>query len=241
MRAVARSRVASRALALLAVVALALALTACHSGAKATPTPTVTPADLLHRAADRMAEVQSLRFDLEHQNGASEILNGLMMTSAKGAVAGPNRLSIDADVQAGPISATVKIIVLPDQSWVTNPLTGRWERQDVQVAQFFDPTKGVPALMRDVTNPKITGSEKVDGADTWVVEATVDSGSLSLFTSGASSGKQLQARAWIGKDDPLVHRIEIVGGITANEPSNLVRTLTLTDIGANIDIQPPQQ
>jgi hypothetical protein len=227
------------ALAPLAAALLAASLVAACGGGQSDVSG-VDAAKLLQQSATRMAQVQSLRFDLEMQNGAAEILNGLQMTSAKGAVAGPNRLSLDADVQMGPLNATVKIIVLPDQSWVTNPLTGRWEKQDVQIAPFFDPTTGVPGLMRSVTTPKVTGTATVDGHKTYVVEAVVDSGELSLFASGAPSGKKLQARAWIGVDDPVVYRIEVVGGISASEPSNLVRTLTLSDIGAAIDIQPPQ-
>jgi hypothetical protein len=223
---------------LVLVALLAATLAGCGRGSS--DVSGVNAADLLQRAATRMAGVTSLRFDLEQQNGAAEILNGLAMTRAKGAVAGPNRLSIEADVSAGPLNATVKIIVLPDQSWVTNPLTGRWEKQDVQIAPFFDPTTGVPGLMRSVTNPKVTGTATVDGHRTYVVEAVVDSGALSLFSTGAPSGKKLQARAWIGVDDPLVYRIEVVGGISASEPSNLVRTLTLSDLGAAIDIQPPR-
>lgn len=236
--ALTRARAILLALTVLLAVSLGGVLTGCRGGS--TDVSNVNATDLLQRAATRMSQVQSLRFDLEQQNGAAEILNGLMMTGAKGAVAGPNRLSIEADVSAGPLNATVKIIVLPDQSWVTNPLTGRWQKQDVQIAPFFDPAAGVPGLMRSVTNPKVTGTASIDGHQTYVVEAVVDSGALSLFSAGAPSGRKLQARAWIGVDDPLVYRIEVVGGISASEPSNLVRTLTLSDLGAAIDIQPPQ-
>lgn len=231
-----RARYAATLLALPLVVALV----ACGGGGDSADVAAVDAPELLERAAARVEAARSFRFTLEHENGATVILSGLEMRSAKGEVAGPNELAMTVDAQAGPLSVQVGIVVLPDQSWVTNPLTGRWERQDLNVSAFFDPAQGVTALMRGITDARVSRTDTIDGVQTYVVEASIDSGELALFAQGAPAGTALAAKAWIGVDDPLVYCIEITGGITSAEPANLVRRLTLRDWGAAIAIAPPR-
>ncbi|MBM3141217.1 MAG: LppX_LprAFG lipoprotein [Chloroflexi bacterium] len=237
-----RARLARRVAVALFVLAVGLAALAvgCRGGGGGGDVKDVDAAELLRRAAERMDGVRSMRFLLEHQNGKAEILNGLLMERAEGAVAGADRLTVEVLAQAGPLNAKIGIVILPDQSWITNPLTGRWERQQVTIASLFDPASGVTALMRSVTSPRVTGREQAGVVDAYVVEAKVDSGELALFASGAPSGRELTAKAWIGVADPLVHRIEVTGAITTAEPANLVRRLTLRDFGAEIAIEPPR-
>ncbi|MDA0366595.1 MAG: LppX_LprAFG lipoprotein [Chloroflexi bacterium] len=230
-----------RALVATALLALTVsAAAACGGGDDGADLGAVDAPALLESAAARIETARSFRFTLEHENGATAILSGLEMRGAKGEVAGPDELSMTVDAQAGPLSVQVSIVVLPDESWVTNPLTGRWERQDIDVSAFFDPAQGVTALMRGITDAHVTTTDEIGGAQAYVVEATIDSGALALFAQGAPAGTALAATAWIGVDDPLVYRIEITGGITSAEPANLVRRLTLSDWGAAIAISPPR-
>lgn len=230
----------TRRLRLLLASGLAtLALAACGGGDLDIDTSDVDVEALLTSAADRMDEASSFHFDLEHDNGTATIVRGLEMVRAEGDVEGADRMHLLVEAKSGPLSANIEMIVLPDEGWLTHPVTGRWERETIDVAAFFDPAQGVTGLMRSLDGGEITGAETVDGVGTYRVEANIASELMTLF-GDARAGETIRLKAWIGIDDPLVHRIEAVGGIVADEPDNLVRRLTLTDFGQTFDIQAPR-
>ena len=223
----------------LAGVAAMLALAACGGGGPDVDTSNVDVDALLIAAADRMDEVNSFSFELEHENGTATIVRGLEMERAEGDVAGADRMRLLVAAKVGPLNAEIEMIVLPDESWITNPLTGRWEREDIDVASFFDPGEGVTALMRAIEGGEVTGAETINGFDAYRVEADAPSESLTLF-GDARAGKTIRLKAWIGVDDPVLHRLEAVGGIVAGEPDDLVRRLTFIDFGETFEIEAPR-
>ena len=228
----------SRVSLLVALALGALLLGACRGGGKAETK--VDAQQLLNAAATRMDGVGSFHFELTQQNGATPIMAGLEMLSASGDVGGRDRQRLNIKGRFGTIPVQVNVVILPDASYVSNPITGRWEKDTISIASFFDPANGVTALMRSVTDARITGTETLDGVPTHRVEARIDSGKLALFAAGAPAGRALTARAWIGVDEPLVHRLEVEGGITAAEPQNLVRRLDFSRFGQDLIIAPPQ-
>jgi hypothetical protein len=221
-----------------AAVALAFAFVACGGGSEV-DTSNVDVEQLLTDAADRMDQVQSFSFDLEHENGTATIVRGLGMTHAKGNVGGADRMHLKVRVRAGPLNAEIEVIVLPDEGWITNPFTGRWEREQIDVASFFDPSDGVIGLMRSIEGGEVTGTETIDGVETYRVEADVPSEQLTLF-GNPREDETIRVTAWIGIDDPLVHRVEAVGGIVPGEPDDLLRRLTFRDFDQTFDIQAPR-
>ncbi len=222
---------------LLVAVAGGLVVSACRGGSGDSD---ADAADVLKRGAERMDRVKSFHFDLTHENGTSQIVRNLQMVSATGDVVPPDRLRLDAKAKAGPLNIAVGIIAIPGASYITNPLTGRWEQEQISVSQFFDPATGVTALMRAATNPRVTGTEKVEGRNVYRIEASVDSGDLALFASGAAPGRAMTARAWVGVDDPVLVRVEIEGAVSDGEPANLVRRLTLSKWDEPVQISAPQ-
>ncbi len=230
----------ARAAAALVVAALLVAaLAACGSdGEDRVDLESIDAAALLQAAADRTDQARSFHFLLEHEGGTTQIVRGLNMERAEGDVAGADRLRVEVKASAGPLNLKVEIVVIGDEAWITSPLTGRWEREDISIEEVFDPANGVTAIMRATTGGHLTGAERVGGVRTYRVEATVDSGDVTLFGE-PRPGAMLLAIVWIGVDDPLVHRIEIVGGLAPGEPDDLVRRLTLSRFDAEIEIAPP--
>jgi len=148
-------------------------------------------------------------------------------------------MHLKVSVKAGALNAEIVVIVLPDEGWITDPFTGRWERERIDVASFFDPADGVIGLMRSIEGGEITGTETLDGVETYRVEAEVPSEQLTLF-GNPREGETIRVVAWIGIDDPLVHRVEAVGGIVPEEPDDLLRRLTFREFDETFDIQAPR-
>lgn len=228
-----------RRLLVLLTASASLLLAACGGGDADVDTSEVDVAALLLASADRMEQEPAFHFDLEIENGRIQIVRGINIERAEGDIAAADRVYFKIEARVGPLLAELEIIVLPDEGWITNPLTGRWEREDIDVAQFFDPTDGITAVMRAITDAEITATETINGVSTYRVETAVDSSLLTLF-GNPQSGVELQLKAWIGIDDPLVYRIEVVGGVMAREEANLIRRLNLSQFGADFDIQPPR-
>lgn len=231
-----------RGFALLAVLVVALMggvlASACRGGGS--DVSKVDGADVLRRGAERMDKVKAFHFELEHEKGTTQIVRNLQMVSASGDVVPPDRLRLDAKAKAGPLNIAVGIVALPGHSYITNPVTGRWEEETISVASFFDPAIGVTALMRGATDAKVVAREDLGGRSTYRIEASVDSGKMTLFAANAAPGRKLKARVWVGVDDPVLVRVEIEGTVSEGEPADLLRRLTLSKFDESIQIDAPK-
>jgi len=230
--------VSRRALVVLGLFLAVLLLTACDD-APDVPLDGVDPVLLLSAAAERTEQATSFHFALEHEGGTTEIVRGVQMTSAEGDVVGTDRLRASIEGSVGPLNLKLEIVILPDESWITNPLTQRWEREEISVDDLFDPAVGVTALMRAVSEPRLTGADSIDGVAVYRVAASVDSGDVQMFGS-ARAGRELVATAWIGVDDLLVYRIELQGPLNSGEPDDLIRRITFSDFDVAVEIVAPR-
>jgi lipoprotein LprG len=226
----------------LAVMSLlfALLVTACGSDeAEAPATATPEPAALLQQAAARMEQVRSLHFLLEHENGSTKIVRGIAMTEAEGDLVAPDKMQATVKGSLGPVDFEVGIVILGADAWIQNPITHRWDDEDITIDQVFDPQEGVVGLVRSAQSPTIEDTEKVGGVDCYRVEATLDSGDLTQLPGDPQPGRSVPTTAWVGVKDPLVHKIEIRGPVASGESDDLVRTLTLTRFDEDVSIAPP--
>ncbi|MDA0269461.1 MAG: LppX_LprAFG lipoprotein [Chloroflexi bacterium] len=224
-------------IALVALGVVALLLVACGGGGSVAG---VDAEAVLAGAAERMDRVEAFHFVLTQENGTTPIMLGLELVSAEGDIAGTDRAQMEIRARLGTSNLRLGIVILPEQSYITNPLTGRWQREEVSLAAFFNPEAGVTALMRSVTAASVSRTERIGDVETYRVDATVDSGSLDLFAPDAPAGRALHARAWVGIEDSLVYRIEIEGAVTPEEAENTLRRLDLTRFDQPVEIVAPR-
>jgi hypothetical protein len=225
-------------LAALVVVAAALACNNAGPGSGGE----LTPQQTLGRAADRMSELQSFSFVMEHENGFTTIVTPMAqmpMERAEGAVSGGDRLRADVRARMGPLAANISLVILPTGSWMTNPLTQQWAPAALGMDQFFDPVTGIPGLIRDLKDPSYGPVEPVAGTNTQVVQATIESGQLASLAPAATPGRTLQVKLWVGTDDPVVHRIDILGQLEDTDRPEVVRRLLLSNFNGNVVIEAP--
>lgn len=227
---------------------LALLVAACggkHSSTQTqvTASPTPTPKQRLNTAADRMQALPSFHFLLTHENGASTIALGLQMTRAEGDFQQPDRFRANVNANFQSIPVAVKVINVGANTWITNPLQSGDHYQPLpngtQATAILDPQTGILHAARDVQNPMLAGSEKINGADTMIVQGTVDAADLTSLATDAQAGHQVTARVWIGRDDSLVYKVRLEGPLSDSEPKNIVRQIETSHFNEKIDIEPP--
>lgn len=203
------------------------------------------PADLpegpgvLEGAAARMEQVGSMHFVLDHEDGTTQIVRAIAMSRAEGDVVAPDRMQAIIEGGLGPVSFEVGIVIIGEDAWIQNPLNRRWENEDITIDEVFDPRAGVVALVRSAQSPEVTDIEQVDGVDSYRVEATLDSGDLELLPGDPAPGRAVPTVAWVGVDDQLVRRVELLGPVSRGESEDLVRRLTLSRFDEDVPIVPP--
>ena len=230
---------------LLAPPLLALALAACSGGGSAKPVPTPVARDLLTAAADRMAAVKTFHFVLDHENGGTPIIMNLSMRRAEGDMGVPDRMRADVSAVApsfGNLRVDVTVIAVGPDAQITNPFNrAQWVPLPgkTPLSAIFDPSAGAVALLRSVTDAQITGTEKINGIDTWKVEGPLQATDLVAFMPTAELGHTLKATAWIGRDDKQLYRVRIEGAAGVDDAPNVVRKLEFSKYDQPVKIELP--
>lgn len=189
----------SRALA--ALTALTLALTGCTAKKKDDPAPPGgdLPAaeQLVASAALAMAGVKTVHFTLD-VNGK---IAGLTLKHAEGDLTREGAAKGKATIAQFGATVEGEFVIVDKKLYLKGP-TGGFQELPLAAAStlydpsaILDPARGVAKLLSAARNPKVLGTEKVDGADAYKVGLDTDPVSLSAIIPGATEG--ITAVLWL--------------------------------------------
>jgi hypothetical protein len=228
---------------LVAVLSLVVACGGGGGGDKSSPTPaTLPPVDqVLPKAVERVGTVKSFHFRLEHENGTSPLPLNLKLRTAEGDIQVPDRMKADLEAEVGGATLKVSIVGIADEAWMTNPFSRQWQPlpAGTNISAIFDPAAGIAAVARSLQDVRVTGMEKVDGENTYVLEGTVDSGILKAAVPIAEPGLTVGVKLWISTNDYTMRQIRLEGPFAPGEPENIVRILVLSNFDEPVSIEPP--
>src|SRR5580765_5104872 len=91
---------------------------ACGGSSKPSGSQSVTAESVLSNATAALAKVKSFHFHITHENGTTPMPLGLQLVDAEGDVAVPDKLAADVKAKAGPVSVSVKVIGIGDDTWI---------------------------------------------------------------------------------------------------------------------------
>ncbi len=241
-------RVRIRAAATMLAVVLAALLVACgddKGGDKPSGAATAAPPDaatLLRQSAERMEQVKSFHFVLDHERGSSPIVLGLAMSRAEGDVLRPDRLRADIEASAlGGVKVNTKLVSIGDTAHITNPFNpSRWEPlpSGTKLSDVFDPGNGTTAALRSVKDPRITGEETIAGKKVWRIEGDIDGAAVSALATIAEGGYTAKGTVWISQESRDVHRIRLDGPLGAKDTPGVIRRLELSRFDESVSITP---
>jgi len=231
---------------LLAMLLAGLTLAvACGGGGgeEAAPTPaTLPPADeILPKVVERVGAVKSFHFRLEHENGLSPMPLDLKLKTAEGDIQVPDRMKAKLEAEAAGALMRVEVIGIGDQGWMTNPFSHEWQAlpEGTTISAIFDPAAGIQAVAGSLQGVRVTGVEKIEGDNTYLLEGQVDSGVLEAAVPIAEPGLTVNVKIWVGVEDYTIREVRLEGPFAPGEPENIVRILHLSKFDEPVSIEPP--
>ncbi len=189
-----------------------------------------------------MAEVRSFRFTLVNKDGETPLPDGLGLRTARGAMAKPDKLDAQVTARVSGFPVEMKVISAEGRTYVTHPLTGRWQTYDFSLSPvaFFDPEKGVVQILRSMQQPSLTPGPRTGGAATSRVTGRLPASAVKFVTGSAIEGAMLDAELLIGSQDGLLREAKFIGHIAVGEPVGMSRVLEFSDFNQSFTIVPPQ-
>lgn len=233
------------AAAILAAIALAQACGRSTPPPTPTPAPTSTPTPtpinpqaLLRESGLAMERLGSFQFHLGHKSGGTPLSPGLLLQEAQGTVIKPDKISAQFSGTFGGFAIKSGLITLGDDSYMTNPLTGRWESVPRQVSPlgFFNPSLGIAAMMSQVEQVALLPG----GKDVHRLKGRLPTEALAPLLGTTLKGTTVGVELAIDGSHFYLLEATIEGTVTPGEPEGTVRLITISRFNEPFTIQPPQ-
>jgi hypothetical protein len=194
------------------------------------------------KSYENMQEVKSFHFVLEHNEGGTPIGSGIVMTKAEGDVVKPDKLKATITGTAMNMTVSVDLVTAEGKTMMTNPLNKKWEEltEQFQVLGVFDPSTGIGAIVKDITNPTSLDDEKIGSTLCYHIKGDIVSQALEPITGVTAKDIPVSVEVWIDKDGFLVQQITLTGKITDSEEDGIVSTLTISNYDKDVDISLPE-
>lgn len=239
-----------------AIVATGTALSATSSAFIGSATPSAAqsagpPSDpqaqaVVDKARARFDQVNALHFTVGIEGDVYlDQLRTQKLKSADGDLVRPDKVSLTAKAQVGPVNAQLKFIQIGTDAYLTNILSGKWEKAPSGFAYdpriVFDRDRGVSAILGKVQGWQPAAAEKINGADTQHVHAPVPTATVNDLVSSSLRGDTVDVDLYVEpKNSDVVRMVlterpdAVVAGTTAAR-----WTLDLSRQNDNIAINAP--
>jgi hypothetical protein len=216
-----------------AAVALLAGATACGGGG-------ASAASIISRSAAATGRQTSFHVLVTVEHTAPSA-TGMTLTLIDGDVVVPNRVRARVGGTFRGVPLKSQLVVIGKVYYLKDPFSGAWQRVSVATnpAAFFDPAKGVLAVIEGATGGSRAGSEKVDGVACDRLEARVRASALTPLLGNPPSAKAVPVELWIGKSDSLLRRIRLSGRVSPSDSAQAVRTIELSQFGRRVTIVAP--
>jgi lipoprotein LprG len=219
------------------VVGLLLAFAACgeeEAGGDA--------AAIVQDAAAAMGEITTVHFVLDLEYSTIEMIPGMQVTRVEGDVVRPDRMQARMEALAFGMLLSVDFRAIGATQYVTNPVApDQWQTLATPAiaGALLDPRDGVTALLADLTDSRLEGSETLDDRAVWRITARADNALVADFLQSEPLPGTTAVEVWIGEADSLVYRVVLTGATAAGDAEDARRTIEFADFEAPVEIVAP--
>ena len=185
-----------------------------------------------------MGDLKSFEFKLTHDSGFTTLSGALQLTTASGAVA-PNGLDLEAEAKIGRAFVRVKAIVIGEQTWMTNPLTGVWSEIPPEDSpfSFLDPVK----LVADILGETQDAGFSLDGDSTGDVTiiGRITAPTLAPLVGTIDPDAVPSVEMIFDPESYVLKKIIISGDVQPEDEPDTIRIVTLAEFDKLILLRPP--
>lgn len=233
----ARRRRCGRVVPALCLILTAGFVSACGGGGE----PEQSAAEIIARTATATAAEDRFHFVFDEENGPKST-TGVHLVFAEGDVAVPEKVKADVSGTFQGLPIRSQIVAVGDRTYLKNPLTGKWQDVDVGTnpVSFFDPAKGVLAVIKGATQLERLGSEEVGGVNADHLKGKTTVGSITPLLGNAPGTRLVDVELWVDKESGRLVRLRLSGRVHEEDPAEAVRTVELSRFGVVVPIVPPQ-
>ncbi len=219
---------------------LLVIFTSCGSD-EPTPVPVATPvtaSEAVELSRDAMSALDSFSFQLTHESGHTTLSGALQLTRAGGLVA-TNGLDLEAEANIGRAFVRIEAIVIDEQTWMTNPLTGVWSEiaPEDSPFSFLDPVKLVADILGDTQQAAYsTGG---DGGGDLKVAGTIPAQSLAALVGTVDPDAVPSVVLTLDPNNKRLKKIVISGVVQPEDEPDTIRVITLSKFDEQVSLEPP--
>ncbi|NWJ45793.1 MAG: LppX_LprAFG lipoprotein [Chloroflexi bacterium] len=227
---------------LLFTLVFSFILAACG---ETTPTalPLPDPKVLAKQAADKLYGVNFVHFLVDIKQGEVPIVTGISFRRAEGDYVKPDsyKATLRVSVVLGQVEATT--IALGNEQWIlVKGLNDKWQPLPAGVgfkaAELFDSQRGLGAIVQKAQNLAITGTETIDGAESWKLSGTIQGKELETFTAGTLNNSDVNFDIWVSKSDTLL-RQAILKEVTQDPAKGVTWQMNFSKFNETVTVQRP--
>ena len=220
-------------------------LSACGSGTPTQPpggAVAIDPEPAMRQAVGQLLALESAAFILEHLEGSTVLVPGVLMTKVSGEVSIPDRFHVTVEAESlFPKSyLEISIITIEDTAYMTDIFSGRWNKVSADALPFN--LSGLGQTLADIVDavqqPRVVGEERLNGVDTLHIGGEIASQDLSRLVPGAGEDFPVELEVWLDLNG-LLRQVLIVGRVVPTDAPDTVRRLTLENINQPVEINPP--
>jgi LppX_LprAFG lipoprotein len=178
-------------------------------------------------------------FKVEHPAASR---SGLSLSFAEGDVIIPDKLKADVAGTLSGVSLKSELVFVAPTQYLKDPLSGTWRKLETKTSPigYFDPAKGVLAVIKGSTQLALAGSATVGGADSYDLKGKVHARDLTAILGNPPSERLVVVELLVGKSDLLLRRIRLEGPVSSGEPTNIARIVELSKFDEKVTIEVPK-
>jgi hypothetical protein len=200
--------------------------------------PKITGQEAVERSKTAMANLDSFSFELTHDSGFTTLSSSLELTRASGIVS-LGGLDLEAEAKFGSAFVRVEAVVIDEQTWMTNPLTGVWSEippKDSPFA-FLDPVRLVADILGETEHPaySLDGEPSSDIRIGGLIPATILAALVGTVDPEAVPSVELT----LDPDSYLLKKIIISGNVQPEDEADTIRVITLSEFDKPVSLEPP--
>jgi len=214
---------------------------ACGSDSPEEPTISANVDAVRNAAAQAMAEVETVHFTIERRGAVVHVdeEGALAFERASGRFASPSSADAVIALTAGGRAIEVGAVAIGGVTWITNPVTGRWERAPESLsfdpATLFDPDLGWHPLLSSGLRHAELVEPAPDDENRYLLRGVADRERVAVLTGGLVR-QRVPIDVWL---DAVSGRV-VEARFEAETPDGPTSwRLVLFDYGAEVVIERP--